>query len=82
MNRIVELEKFEPESTFENTINEIKSNCLQIITSIDMNLSDITSNKPSLSSEHPKSYLMPCIFILSTENYHNSSNIFLWCTLN
>ena len=46
--------KIEPEPTFENTINEIKANYLKNITSIDMNVSAITSNKPHLSSEHLK----------------------------
>ena len=43
MNRIIEAEKFEPETTFENNINEIKDNNMKIIASAAMNLSDITS---------------------------------------
>ena len=65
MNNIIEAEKFEPEPTFENTINEIKFNHLKVITSIDMNVSAITSNKPSSSSEHLKSDLIPCILLQS-----------------
>ena len=42
-----EAAKFEPEPTFEKTINEIKANSLKSITSIDMNVSAITSNKHS-----------------------------------
>ena len=45
MNSRIEVAKFEPEPTFENTINEIKANDLKGITSLDMILSDITSNK-------------------------------------
>ena len=47
MNIIIEAAKFEPEPTFENTINEIKVNNLNGITSIETNLSDIPSNKSS-----------------------------------
>ena len=54
INRIFESEKFEPETTFEKTINEIKYNHLKSITSIDINVSDIISNKPYPSSEHLK----------------------------
>ena len=54
MNKGFEAEKLEPELTFENTINEIKANHLQSITSIDMNLSAIPWNKTSSSSEHLK----------------------------
>ena len=58
-------EKIEPEPTFEKSINEIKANHLKSIASIDMNVSAITSNKPSLSSEHLKSNLMLCMLLLS-----------------
>ena len=37
-----EVEKFEPEPTFENTINEIKSNNLKIIDCATMNISSTT----------------------------------------
>ena len=47
-----EATKFEPEPTFEKTINEIKSKHLKNITSIDMNVSDITPKKLSSSSEY------------------------------
>ena len=43
MNCSVEVETFEPGTTFENTINEIKSNHLKIIASSAMNLSSFTS---------------------------------------
>ena len=46
MNNGFETAKFEPEPTFENTINEIKYNHLKMITSIDMHILDIPSNKP------------------------------------
>ena len=45
MNNIIESEKFEPEPIFEKTINEIKDIHLKSITSIAMNISDITSKK-------------------------------------
>ena len=38
MNIISEESKFEPEPTFENTINDIKDNNLKSITSIDINV--------------------------------------------
>ena len=47
MNSIIEVAKPEPVPTFEKTINEIKDNHLKSIASIDMNVSSITSNKPS-----------------------------------
>ena len=60
-------EKFKLEPTFENTINEIKANHLKIITSIDMNVSAITLNKPSSSSENLKSDLILWILLQSPE---------------
>ena len=51
INSSFEVEKLELEPTFENTINEIKANHLKsITTSIDMNISSVTSGKPSLYS--------------------------------
>ena len=61
MNNIFEAAKSEPEPEFEKTINEIKANNLKSITSIIMNISAITSNKPYFSSEHLKIDLMPWI---------------------
>ena len=58
INNSFESEKFEPEPTFEKTINDIKSNNLKIITSIYMNVSPITYKKPSSSYEHLKPDLM------------------------
>ena len=58
INNSFEAEKIEPEPTFENTINDIKAGLFKSITSIYINVSAITSNKPSLSSEHLKSDLM------------------------
>ena len=54
MNSRIEVAKFEPERTFENNNNEIKDYHLKSITPIDMNVSDISLNKPSSSSEHLK----------------------------
>ena len=42
-----EAETFEPELTFENTLNEIKYDHFKSIASSYMNLSSIASNKPS-----------------------------------
>ena len=61
MNSRKKAAKFEPETAFENNIDDIKSDKTKIITSLDMNLLYITSNKPSSSSEHLNSNLMPCI---------------------
>ena len=72
MNSIIEAETFEPETTFENNINEIKYYCMKSVTSLDMNLSAITLEKPLSSSENIKFYLMSCILLKSTENRHNS----------
>ena len=47
INKSFKAAELEPEPTFENTINEIKANHLEIITSIDMNVSDTTSRKSS-----------------------------------
>ena len=63
MNKRIEVSEFEPEPTFEKTINDIKANHLKSITSINMNVSAITSNKPPLSSEHLKSDLIPWILL-------------------
>ena len=52
MKNSFEAAKLEPEPIFEKTINDIKANHLKIITSIEMNLSAITSKKPSSSSKH------------------------------
>ena len=65
MNRRIEVKYFEPEPTFENTINEIRSNHLRSITSIDMNVSAITLNQHSLSYEHLKYDIMTCILLQS-----------------
>ena len=54
INNVFEAEKIEPEPTFEKTINDINANNFKVITSVDMNVSDITSNTPSLSSKHLK----------------------------
>ena len=43
MNSSIEVAKFEPEPTFENTTNDIKDNHLKSISSADMDISDITS---------------------------------------
>ena len=42
MNSSIEVAKFEPEPTFENTTNDIKDNHLKFFASTAMNLSDIT----------------------------------------
>ena len=61
MNIIIESAKLEPETIFENTISDIKANHLKSITSINMNVSAITPNKPSLYYEHIKLNLIPWI---------------------
>ena len=63
MNGSFEAENFEPEPIFENTINDIKANHFKIITFVDMNISAITSNKPSSYYEHLKSDIMPFILL-------------------
>ena len=55
MNNSFEAANFEPEPTFEKTINEIKDNRLESMASIDMHVSAITLNKSSSSSEILKS---------------------------
>ena len=66
------IEKKHP--VFGKTINEIKSNHLKCITSIDMKVSDITSNKPSSSSEHLKSNLIPWILLQYLEKSPQFTN--------
>ena len=63
MNSRIEVAKFEPELTFEKTVNNNKDNHLKSIMSIAMNLSAITSNKPYLYSEHLKPDLVPWILL-------------------
>ena len=65
MNSIIEVSKIKPEPTFEKTTNEIKDNHLKNITSIDMNVSSITSERYSSSSEHIESDLIPWILLQS-----------------
>ena len=67
MKNSFEAEKIEPKQTFEKTINGIKANHLKSITSIDINVSAITSNKTSLSSEHLKPDIMPWILLKPPE---------------
>ena len=67
MISIIEASKFEPEPTFENTINDIKENYMKSIASAAMNLLAITLDKPYSSSEHLKYDLMPWILLQSPE---------------
>ena len=71
VNNSFEAAKFEPEPKFETTLNNIKANHLKSIDSIDINVSAITLNKPSSSSEHLKSDLVSWIPPQSPENCHN-----------
>ena len=66
MNTRIEVAKFEPKPTFKKTINDIKSNQLKIITSVDMNVSFIILNKPYFSSEHLETYLISYIPLQSS----------------
>ena len=63
MNSRIEAGKFEPETTFEKTINDTKENNLKSINSLDANLSANTFNIPYLSSEHLEVNLMPWIVL-------------------
>ena len=63
MNNSFKEARLESEPIFENNINDIKAHHLKSITYIDMNVSSITSNKLSPSSEHLKYYLMPWILL-------------------
>ena len=74
MNSRIEEAKFEPETTFEKTINEIKADYLKSITSLDMNLSAIISNRPSSSSEHLNTNLMPWMILKSPETSPQFTN--------
>ena len=65
MNSRIEATKLEPEIIFEKNIYEIKADNMKIITSLDMNLSPITSNTHSLSYEHLNYNIMPQIFLQS-----------------
>ena len=74
MKSIFKVEKFKPETTFEKKINEIKADHMKIITSLDMDLSAITLNKPSSSSEDLNAYLMPWIILKATEKSPQFTN--------
>ena len=74
INNSFESAKFEPEPTFENTINEIKANRLKNITSIEMNVSAITPNKPYSSSEHIKYDIITWILLQSQEKSPQFTN--------
>ena len=74
MNNIFESAKFEPKPTVENTIDDIKADHFKIITSIDMNVSAITLNKASSSSEHMISDLIPWILLKSPEKSPQFTN--------
>ena len=63
MNSRIEATKFEPETTFEKNIDDIKADHVKSITSLNMNLLAITSNKTYLSSEHLNVNLMPWIVL-------------------
>ena len=76
MNRRIEVTNFEPETIFDKNIDEIKAGHTKTINSLDMNILDITSNKPSLFSEHLNKDLMPWIVIQSTvESPQFSKNV-------
>ena len=63
MNSRIEAAKFEPKIIFENNIDDIKSNHMESITYFDMNISSITSNKPSSYYEHINSDIMSWIIL-------------------
>ena len=64
-----EATQFEPETIFENNIGDIKADYVKSITFLDTNLSAITSNKTSLSSEHLNADLMPGVILKSVPNF-------------
>ena len=76
MNNSFEAEKFEPEPTFEKTLNEIKADHLKSITSIYMNVSAITPKKPSSYPEHLKPDPMSWITLQSPEKSPQFTNKF------
>ena len=63
MNSRIKTSKFEPNTTFENNIYEIKADHKKIIASLDMNVSSITPNKPSSSFEHLNANFMQGILL-------------------
>ena len=65
MNSISEAEKFEPENKFKKNVDEIKADHMKSITSLDMNLSAITSKKSPLSYENNNANLMTIILLQS-----------------
>ena len=66
MNIRIEATKFGPEPTFENNIDKIKADHVKRITSLDVNISVITSKKPYLSSKHLNTYIMSSIVLQSS----------------
>ena len=67
VNSRIEGTKFELETTFEINIDEINADNVKSITSLDINLSDITSNIPSLYSGHLNENITSWIFLKSPE---------------
>ena len=65
VNCRIEATKFEPEATFKNNIDDVKVYHVKSMTSLDINISAITSNKPSLFSEHLNANLMIWIVLQS-----------------
>ena len=63
VNSIIEAKQFEPETAFERNIDKIKYDHVKIITSHEMNLLDITSNKPYLCFEHLNDYIMAWVVL-------------------
>ena len=65
MNNRVELAKFEIATKFEKKIDEVKSDHMKSITSLEMNLSNFPSYTPSSSSENINAYIMTQIILKS-----------------
>ena len=63
MYSTTKVEKFEPETTFDNNIDNIKDDHIIITTSLGMNISAITSNKYSSTFGDIKTNIMTWILL-------------------
>ena len=67
--RNIESTKSALEATIEMKPDEIKADHMKIINSLDMKISSITSNKPSLSYEQPYSNITKWPLLKSSDKY-------------
>ena len=70
VDRNIEAEKSELESTIEMKFDEIKADHVKTFNSFDMKISSITSNKPSSSYEQPYDDITKWTLLKEPEKSH------------